>query len=118
MSKIAVIIEGIDITKYVEELNPSINGLNADGSGRDVQTGLMKITKIADKWKFEVKLLRIYEDAWAPIRAALRKVPYAATVGEAQGNFYTDTLPFGSARWDKFANKTYYDGIAFSMTEM
>lgn len=118
MSKPAVVIGGVDYTEYVEELSLTINGLNADGSGRDVQTGLMKRVKIADKWKAEVKLLRISEDVMSTLKATLKETSYSATVGEASGTFYTDAIPFGSARWDKSANKTYYDGVAFTMTEM
>ena len=118
MSQLTVIIGGVDYTRYVEELSLSINGLNADGSGRDVQTGLMKRVKIADKWKAEIKLLRISEDVMNTLKATLKQTSYSATAGEASGTFYTDTIPFGSARWDKSANKTYYDGVAFTMTEM
>ena len=106
MSQLTVIIGGVDYTRYVEELSLSINGLNADGSGRDVQTGLMKRVKIADKWKAEIKLLRISEDVMNALKATLKETSYSATAGEASGTFYTDTIPFGSARWNKDDGKT------------
>ena len=118
MAKPLVIIGGVDITRYVEELKISINGLNADGSGRDVQTGLMKRVKVADKWKAEISLLRIDEDVMSRLKGVLRQESYEATAGAASGTFYTDTIPFGSARWNKDDGKTYYDGVAFTMTEM
>ena len=118
MSKPMVIIGGIDFTRHVEELKISINGLNADGSGRDVQDGTMKRVKIADKWQVEVKMLRIDEDVMNRLATVLDLKSYEATAGVASGEFYTDTIPFGSARWNKDDGKTYYDGVAFSMTQM
>lgn len=117
-----VIIDDRDYTQYIEELKPSINGLNADGSGRDVQTGRMVRTKIADKWKIEVKLLRIYDDVMYNLTEALKKVSYPVTIqnpggADITGKFYTDTIPLGSQRWDKNRRECYYDGVAFSMTE-
>ena len=117
MSQLTVIIDGNDYTDYVEELNLSINGLNADGSGRDVQTGKMLRVKIADKWKVEVKMLRLPASVMLSLRNALKKTTYQATAGDASGEFYTDTIPLGSSRWDK-DNGRYYDGVAFSMTEV
>ena len=118
MAKPAVIIDGADITRYVEELKISVNGLNADGSGRDVQTGLMKRVKIADKWKAEISLLRIPEEVMDALKESLKKTSYQATAGVASGEFYTDTIPFGAARWNKDDGKTYYDGVAFAITEV
>lgn len=120
--KLRVMIDGIDYAQYIEELKPSINGLNADGSGRDVQTGLMVRTKIADKWKFEVKMLRIYDVLKDELQKALLKTSYSVTiqwpgVPNFTGTFYTDTIPLGSQRWDDNRQECYYDGIAFSMTE-
>lgn len=113
-----MIIGGVDYTEYVEELKPTINGLNADGSGRDVQTGLMVRTKIADKWKVEVKMLRLDEAKLKKLKETLQEVSYHATAGEASGMFYTDTIPLGSQRYDKNTGKSYFDGVSFSMIEM
>lgn len=120
--KLRVIIDGADYAQYIEELKPSINGLNADSSGRDIQTGLMVRTKIADKWKVEVKMLRIYDDMMENLRKALQKASYLAFIqwpgaSDISGKFYTDTIPFGSQRWDNDRQQCYYDGVAFSMIE-
>lgn len=113
----------VDYTRYVLELTPSGNGLNADGSGRDTQTGEMLRTKIADKLKVEVRMDRLYEDVHRPLMAALKETYYQATILDPDTNapvtktFYTDTRPFGSQRYDRNRGKTYYDGVSFSMTE-
>lgn len=118
MSALTVIIDGYDYTALVEELKLTINGLNADGSGRDVQTGLMTRTKITDKWKAELKMLRLYETDMNRLKNSLQKVSYRATAGAASGTFYTDTIPFGSQRYDKSADESCFDGVSFTMTEM
>lgn len=118
MPKLTVIIDGTDYAEHVEELKLTVNGLNADGSGRDVQTGRMVRTKIGDKWKAEIKLLRIWEDTMSALKTSLQKASYMATVGEASGEFYTDTIPLGSVRYDKSQKRNYYDGVSFSMIEM
>ena len=123
MSKPVLIINGKDYAPFLSELKPAGNGLNADGSGRDTQTGDMVRTKIADKLTLDVSLNRIYEDDQQPLNAALKAPFYQATVLDPDTNtlvtktFYTDTRPFGSQRYDKGRDKTYYDGMAFKMTE-
>lgn len=118
MAQPHVIIDGYDWTEKVEELKPTINGLNAEGSGRDVQTGLMTRTKITEKWKVEIKMLRLTELEVNRLKSSLQKVSYSATAGPASGWFYTDTIPLGSQRYDKDTGQSYFDGIAFSITEM
>ena len=53
--KPVLIIGGHDYAPLVEELNISRNDLDAEGSGRDVQTGLMHRTRVATKLKADVK---------------------------------------------------------------
>lgn len=119
----ALIIGGVDYAEKCLELKPSNNGLNAEGSGRDVQTGVMFRTKIADKLKFDVSMDRLYEAETATLSRALKQPFYEATVlnpetGErVTKEFYTDTVPFGVQRYDKNGRQTYYDGVTFSMTE-
>lgn len=118
MSKPTVVIGGTDYTQYVEELKLTINGLNAEGSGRDVQTGKMTRTKITDKWKVEIKMLRLNESLMNRLRTTLQQTSYTATAGLASGTFYTDTIPFGSQRYDKSTGESCFDGVSFSMTEI
>lgn len=121
--KLKVMIGGVDYAQHIQELKPSINGLNADGSGRDVQTGLMVRTKIADKWKIEVTMLPIYDGVMESLRRTLQNASYSVVIerpgfSNISGAFYTDTIPFGSQRWIDDERKCRYDGVAFSMTEM
>lgn len=116
-------IGGVDYAEKCLELKPSVNGLNADGSGRDIQTGVMLRTKIADKLKFDVSMDRLYESEAAALSRALKTAFYTATVLNPETGqsvtkeFYTDTVPFGVQRYDKYEKRTYYDGMTFSMTE-
>ena len=116
-------INGHDYAPLVEELNIVNNDLDADGSGRDVQTGEMFRTRIAVKQKWEVKLLRLPEAIHRQLLADIAGAFYSATVldpvtgAQATRTFYTSSVPFGAQRYDRSTGQAYYDGMTFSMTE-
>ena len=116
-------INGHNYAQYIEELTPTRNDLDAEGSGRDVQTGLMYRTRIGTKQKWDVKLLRLTEAIHKQLIADISPVFYQATVidpttgASATKTFYTSTVPFGAQRYDKETGKPVYDGMTFSMTE-
>ncbi|MCC8047302.1 MAG: hypothetical protein LIP12_17750 [Clostridiales bacterium] len=116
-------IDDTDFTEYVEEMQPSNNDLDADGSGRDIYTGLMYRTKITDKDKLEVTMLRIWEDTMKSLRAAL-KPAYVdvtfldpATNTQSTKEMYCSSITDGIQMYDKSRGKTYYEGATFSLTE-
>ena len=123
MARPVLIINGHDYAAYVEELRPSRNDLDADGSGRDVQTGLMYRTRIAVKQKWEVKLLRLSEAVHRQLLADISGAYYQATVldpntgAQSTRTFYTSSVPFGAQRFDRNTGAPVYDGMSFSMTE-
>lgn len=116
-------IDGYDYSEYTETLTPSCNGLNADGSGRDIQTGEMLRTKIADKIKWEVKMLALPESIAIQLLQSLQKTFYTAITHDPQTGqwkertYYTDSVPFGVQRYRKKTQEIYYDGLSFTMTE-
>ena len=123
MAKPVLIINGHDYAAYVEELNISRNDLDAEGSGRDVQTGLMYRTRIGSKMKVEVKLFAIQEATHKQLLSDISGVFYTAKVvdpatgAQAEKSFYTSTVPFGAQRYNKETRKPYYSGMTFSMIE-
>lgn len=123
MAKPVLIINGHDYAAYVEELNISRNDLDAEGSGRDVQTGLMYRTRIGTKMKVEVKLFAIQETVHKQLLSDISGVFYTAKVvdpatgAQAEKSFYTSTVPFGAQRYNKETGKPYYSGMTFSMIE-
>lgn len=123
MAKPILEINGHDYAEYVEELNLSVNDLDADGSGRDVQTGLMYRTRIASKLKAEVKMLRLPQTVAQRLKGDLEPVYYSAKVlnpvtgAQETKTFYTSTIPFGAQRYDKETGEPYYSGLSFSMIE-
>ena len=147
MAEPVLIINGHDYARYVESLELSRNDLDADGSGRDVQTGLMYRTRIATKMKVDVKLLRLRYPhvktgrlfflldlvvvsaagiAFRNVNAALYSlisvflmgyVLDPATGERTTRTFYTSSVPYGAQRYDRRTGAPYYDGMAFSMTE-
>lgn len=123
MAKPVLIINGHDYAPYIEELTPSRNDLDADGSGRDVQTGEMFRTRIAVKQKWDVKMLRLPQKIHKQLLADINPVFFSVTVldpktaQQATKTVYTSTVPFGAQRYDKDSGTPYYDGMTFSMTE-
>lgn len=123
MAKPVLTINEHDYAQYVEELTPSRNDLDADGSGRDVQTGLMYRTRIATKQKWDVKMLPLGETIHNQLLSDISGVYFNAVVldpttgATASKTFYTSSVPFGAQRYDKESKKPYYDGMTFSMTE-
>lgn len=123
MAQPVLIINGHDYAPLVEELNITNNDLDADGSGRDVQTGLMYRTRIATKMKAEVKLLRLRQDQMRQLAADIAGTFYSATVvdpatgAQVTKRFYTSERPFGAQRYNRETGDPYYDGVAFAMIE-
>jgi len=116
-------VAGHDYAPLVEELNITSNDLDADGSGRDVQTGLMYRTRIATKLKAEVKLLRLGQAQMARLAADIAGTFYSATVvdpatgAQVTKSFYTSERPFGAQRLNRDTGAPYYDGVMFAMIE-
>lgn len=123
MAKPVLIIGGHDYAALVEELNVTANDLDAEGSGRDVQTGLMYRTRIGTKLKADVKMLRLSQAMMRQLNADLSPVFFSASLidprtgAQVTGNYYTATVPFGAQRYDKENGTPYYDKVSFSITE-
>ena len=116
-------INGHDYAAYIEELQPVPNDLDAEGSGRDVQTGLMHRVKVATKQKWSVQLLPMDEALAAQLYTDLSSTFFDANVLDPTTNtvatktFYCSSVPFGLQRWRRRENKTYYEGVSFEMIE-
>lgn len=123
MAKPVLIINGHDYAEYIEELTPSRNDLDADGSGRDVQTGLMYRTRIATKQKWDVKMIRLSQSLHMQLLSDISGVYFNITVldpttgAQATKNVYVSSVPFGAQRYDKDSGEPYYSGMSFSLTE-
>ena len=118
-----LIINGHDYAPLVEELNIVYNDLDAEGSGRDVQTGLMHRTRIATKMKAEVRLLRLQQTQLQQLMADIAGTFYSATVvdptsgAQVTKSFYTSERPYGAQRYNRETGAPYYDGVSFAMIE-
>ena len=123
MAAPVLIINGHDYAPLVEELNITYNDLDAEGSGRDVQTGLMYRTRIARKLKADVKLLRLQQAQMRQLAADIAGTYYSATVvdpetgAQVTKSFYTSERPYGAQRYNRETGAPYYDGVAFAMIE-
>lgn len=123
MAKPVLIINSHDYAQYVESIEISRNDLDADGSGRDVQTGLMYRTRIATKLKADIKMLPLQEATHKQLLDDIKGVFFQATVlnpvtgTTVQKQWYISTVPFGAQRYNKETGKPYYSGMTFSITE-
>ena len=123
VTKPVLIINNHDYAALVEELNASRNDLDAEGSGRDVQTGLMYRTRIASKMKVTVKFFQLQQATMQQLLSDIAQPFYSATVvdpatgAQVTKTFYTSTVPYGAQRYNKETGAPYYDGVTFDMTE-
>lgn len=117
-------INGHDYTEYLEELSPTRNDLDAEGSGRDLLSGKMFRTRIGIKQKWEVKLGRLFASVHRQLVQDIFPPTYSVTILDPQTNteqtieVYTSTVQFGVQRFNKTSGESYYDGMTFTMTEV
>lgn len=117
------IINGHDYTEYIgaEGIKPSRNDLDKDGSGRNILDGLMYRTRIATKLKYNVSFLRLPADVLQQLENDMDNEFINVTLLEAKSNrhvtrtYYTSTINEGIQR--AVGGETYYDGVAFDITE-
>lgn len=118
-----LIINSHDYAEHIEELTPGLNDLDADGSGRDVKSGLMYRTVIATKQKYDVKMLRLSQTLVTQLLSDLSPAYIQATIvdpttgAQATKTFYTSTVNLGAQRYDRDTGAPYYSGVSFSLTE-
>lgn len=115
------LLNGHDYTEYVKELKPSLNDLDADGSGRNLLDGLMYRKRIATKCKWTVTFLRLDETLMSQLLNDMNSQYVSVTLLEAKTNrhiqrtYYTSTINQGIQRY--VDGKTVYDGVTYDLTE-
>lgn len=123
MAQPVLIINGHDYAPLVEELTITRNDLDAEGSGRDVQTGLMYRTRVASKLQIAVKFLRLQQATHRQLLADIAAVFFPVTVLDpATGqqrtvSVYVSQVPFGVQRYNKNTGAPCYDGMSVTLTE-
>ena len=123
MSKPKLKIGDTDFTEYVKAISPSNNDLDAEGSGRDIHSGKMYRSKVADKDTIEVAMMRLWAATVVTLRSALNheyvNVKYLnpKTNQETTKEMYCSSINHGLQLYDKSKNDTFYEGVAFQLTE-
>lgn len=114
-----------DYTQYVEELNVVHNDIDAEGSGRDVKTGVMHRTRVAQKHTLTVKLIQVSQAVARAIFHDLENKTWLGVVYQspcsnalATKNFYCSSVNFGSQRYIRESDKTVYQGMNFKLIEI
>ena len=115
------LLNGHDYTEYIEELKPSLNDLDADGSGRNLLDGKMYRKRIATKNKWTVSFLRLDEILMKQLLTDMDSQYVNVTMLDAKANrhvqrtYYTSTINQGVQRY--IGGQTVYDGVTFDITE-
>lgn len=117
------IINGHDYTDLISEdgLKPSRNDLDKDGSGRNLLDGLMHRSRIATKMKYSISFNRMTAAQLQQLENDMSGEYVSITFLEAKTDrhvtrtYYTSTINEGVQR--AIDGVTYYDGVAFDMTE-
>lgn len=121
--KPVVIINGVDFTRLVKECKPSSNDLDADGSGRNILTGLMYRKRISTKKKFTLTFLRLSSSNMSKLLKAIYKnSDYVnmttldpKTNKRITRSYYTSTIDEGIQHY--IHGDTVYDDVTFDITE-
>lgn len=123
MSRPILILGETDFTEDVLSIAPSNNDLDADGSGRDIHSGEMFRTKVADKDALEIAMMRMSAATAAALTQALDgnflSVTYLkpGTNTQVTKTMYCSSIKYGQQIYDKSRDDTFYAGMSFQLTE-
>lgn len=116
-----VVINGHNYTKHIAELKPTINDVDAEGSGRDTLDALMWRSRVGRKWKWTLSFLRLDETTVKQLHADMDAdfvhvtLLDPATGTHTEKEYYCSTINYGIQRYA--GDKTVYDGVTFNLTE-
>ena len=114
-----------DYSQWVAEggLTPTDRDVDSSKSGRNTLDALMVRNKLGSKMGWSVTMMNIPEEVAAQLSKDLKQTFFNATLLDPDaGRYLTKTYYcanrlFGAQMYDKLADKTYYVGMAFNMTE-
>ena len=110
-----------DYTEYIQELKPSTNDLDADGSGRNILDGLMYRKRIGTKAKYTVSFLRLTETMMAQLRQDMAPEYVRITTLDSSVNRHVERVYYCSSINDGIQRViggiTVYDGTTFDIIE-
>lgn len=115
------IVNGHHYEEYLSELKPSVNDLDADGSGRNLLDGKMYRKRIASKDKYTATFLRLDEATMRQLRQDMNHEYVDVTLLDSLTNthiektYYCSTINSGVQR--VAGGATVYDGVTFDITE-
>lgn len=121
-----LVIGGHDYAQYVPAdggITLAVYQMDADGSGRDIHTGLMYRSRVATKRKLEIKTMKIPSSVAAALAADLDVTYLSATILDPISNthvertYYCSSVTFGNQVLDPASGVTYYDEVKFDLIE-
>ena len=117
----------LDVTNYVAEGGLQIEHefIDADGAGRDQETGLMERKLITHKHSLTVKFRRMDSRAVERLETVINSnatlfakywSPCKNQLDEKE--FYCSSINFGAQRYDRRTQEIFYDGATIKLIEM
>ncbi len=112
-----------DYSAFVESLSPTLNDLDAEGSGRNILDGMMYRSRIASKDSLQVKFLPLPELIMKSLAEDIMteyvtvKVLDPLTNTHVERSYYVSTRNWGEQRYNKGKGVTEYIGCNFKLTE-
>lgn len=116
--------EYLDIASWIQELNVVHNDVEADGAGRDPNTGEMLRKRIAEKHTLNVKLNRISATQANQLYMRVEDKSYffiryhhPCKNGYYVKKFYCSSVNWGAQRYNRQTGRIFYDGVSFSVIQ-
>ena len=112
-----------DYTAFLESISPTMNDLDADGSGRNVLDGMMYRSRITSKDSLNVKFLPLPELIMRSLAADIMPEYVEVTILDPLTNthiprtYYVSTRNWGEQRYKAGSKVTEYIGCNFKLTE-
>lgn len=117
------IIGGTDYARFISDLKPVRNDLDADGSGRDISTGYFYRERIAQKQVWTVSFVPLKRSELMAIAAALNPQYVTITIldpltGSTRNmDCYASSMDYGSQRYIPGDDDVEYIGATITVRE-
>lgn len=122
-----LVINGHDYSAYIKEIKPSLEDVDADGTGRDILTGRMYRSRIGSFNKWTISMLRLTPTLLRQLETDMSAEFFSATLLESETDSHVSRVYYRGASFNKGVQRyirsgtregyTVYDGVTFSLIE-
>ena len=117
------IIGGTDYARFISDLKPVRNDLDADGSGRDISDGYFYRERIALKQVWSVSFIPLSRIEMMSVAAAFKPQYLTITMldpetgADRQAQYYASSMDYGSQRYIPGDDDVEYIGATITVRE-